>query len=74
MRFQLGMRVVFRSLLAFSKCDILSLVQFMVQITVDLSEKGLEHVEEVITHVFQYIALLRQQPWPQWIFEGSRLL
>ena len=41
-----------------------------VQVTVDLTEQGIARYEEVVESVFQYLAMLRLEPWQQWIFDG----
>jgi insulysin len=38
-------------------------------ITVDLSEEGLEHTEEIATIVFQYLSMLRNTEPQEWIFK-----
>ncbi|XP_071947721.1 insulin-degrading enzyme-like [Antedon mediterranea] len=36
-------------------------------VTVDLSEEGLNHVEDIITHIFQYLNMLRKECPQEWI-------
>jgi hypothetical protein len=40
------------------------------KVTIDLTEKGIERCEEIVELFFQYLAMLRLQPWQQWIFDG----
>ncbi|XP_032806215.1 insulin-degrading enzyme [Petromyzon marinus] len=41
-------------------------------INVDLTEEGLEHVDEIVLHMFQYINMLRKEGPVQWIFEECK--
>lgn len=44
------------------------------EITVDLTEEGFEHIDEIIKLIFQYLNLLREAKPQKWIFdEYSRL-
>ncbi|XP_033106697.1 insulin-degrading enzyme-like [Anneissia japonica] len=36
-------------------------------VTVDLSEEGLDHIQDIIMHVFQYLNMLRQEGPQEWI-------
>eukprot|EP01090_Pellita_catalonica_P013689 TRINITY_DN3308_c0_g1_i2.p1 TRINITY_DN3308_c0_g1~~TRINITY_DN3308_c0_g1_i2.p1 ORF type:complete len:962 (-),score=160.08 TRINITY_DN3308_c0_g1_i2:14-2899(-) len=39
------------------------------KVTVQLTEKGLEHCADVVAVIFQYIELLKQSKAPKWIFD-----
>lgn len=43
-------------------------------ITVDLTKDGINHVDEVIKTIFQYISMLKRNGVHQWIFEEYRML
>lgn len=43
-------------------------------VTVDLTKDGINHVDEVIKTVFQYINMLKRDGVHQWIYEEYRLL
>ncbi|KAI9226187.1 MAG: Metalloenzyme, LuxS/M16 peptidase-like protein, partial [Piptocephalis tieghemiana] len=44
------------------------------QVDIDLTEKGLEHYEDVAAIVFQYLRLMRESGVQEWIFEEVRKL
>ena len=44
------------------------------KITVELSEQGLEHTDDIVEATFQYIAMLRATPIEEWVFEECRKL
>lgn len=46
----------------------------LLNITLDLTDKGLEHIEEIGMYVFAYIAMLQRTPPQQWIFDEMRKL
>jgi len=46
----------------------------LLQVTLDLTEKGLDHLEEIGRYVFAYISMLQKTPPQQWIFEEMRKL
>ncbi|PIK49484.1 putative insulin-degrading enzyme isoform X5 [Apostichopus japonicus] len=41
-------------------------------INVDLSEEGLNHVDDIICHMFQYLNMLREKGPQQWVHEECR--
>lgn len=41
-------------------------------VNVDLTEEGLEHVDDIITLIYQYIHLLRKEGTKEWIFNECR--
>ncbi|XP_022094344.1 insulin-degrading enzyme-like [Acanthaster planci] len=41
-------------------------------INVDLSEEGIDHVDDIIGHMFQYLNLLRQAGPQEWVHEECR--
>ncbi|XP_071494745.1 insulin-degrading enzyme-like [Diadema antillarum] len=41
-------------------------------INVDLSEEGLDHVDDIITHMFQYLNMLRKEGPQRWVHEECR--
>ncbi|XP_033632870.1 insulin-degrading enzyme-like [Asterias rubens] len=41
-------------------------------INVDLSEEGIDHVEEIVRHMFQYLNLLRKEGPQEWVHEECR--
>uniref|UniRef100_A0A8C4NB61 Insulin-degrading enzyme n=2 Tax=Eptatretus burgeri TaxID=7764 RepID=A0A8C4NB61_EPTBU len=43
-------------------------------INVDLTEDGLEHIEEIVSHMFQYINMLRAEGPKEWIFQECKKL
>lgn len=43
-------------------------------VTVDLTKDGINHVDEVIKTIFQYISMLKRNGVQQWIYEENRLL
>ncbi|CAD6193834.1 unnamed protein product [Caenorhabditis auriculariae] len=42
------------------------------EVTVDLSQEGLEHTEDIVALVFNYIGMVRKEGVKQWIFEELR--
>nr|KAJ3423186.1 Insulinase (Peptidase M16) [Polyrhizophydium stewartii] len=40
----------------------------LVRVNIELTEKGLEHYEDIVVIVFQYIAMLRSMPVQEWVF------
>ncbi|OAA58393.1 a-pheromone processing metallopeptidase ste23 [Niveomyces insectorum RCEF 264] len=42
------------------------------EVTIRLTEKGLQEYQEVVKVVFQYISLLRENPPQQWIFDEQK--
>lgn len=44
------------------------------EVTVDLTQDGLAHVDDIVTVVFQYLRLLRAEAPKQWIFDEYRHL
>jgi len=42
---------------------------YTVQMSVQLTQKGLEHVEDVVETVFSCIRMLREDPWPRYVLE-----
>lgn len=43
-------------------------------VTVDLTKEGLEHIDDIIKIIFQYIHLLQREGPKRWIFDEYRLL
>lgn len=43
-------------------------------VDVDLTETGIEHIDDIILLVFQYLAMLRQHGIQEWIFEECKLI
>lgn len=43
-------------------------------VLVDLTEEGIDHVDDIITLLFQYLAMLRAQGPQQWVWEEQREL
>jgi len=43
-------------------------------VNVDLTEEGIEHVEDIITLVFQYLAMLREEGPQEWVFRECQQL
>lgn len=41
----------------------------LLNVSFDLTEKGLEHLEEIGTHLFAFIAMLQKTPPQKWIFD-----
>ncbi|XP_045108140.1 insulin-degrading enzyme-like isoform X1 [Portunus trituberculatus] len=41
-------------------------------VNVDLTEEGIEHVEDIVTAVFQYLNLLKKEGPQQWVFDECR--
>jgi insulysin len=41
-------------------------------VSVDLTEEGIEHIEDIITLMFQYINLLKKEGPKQWIYEEDK--
>ncbi|KAK3874449.1 hypothetical protein Pcinc_020613 [Petrolisthes cinctipes] len=41
-------------------------------VNVDLTEEGIEHVEDIVSAVFQYLNLLKNEGPQQWVFEECR--
>ncbi|XP_041476883.1 insulin-degrading enzyme-like isoform X1 [Lytechinus variegatus] len=41
-------------------------------INVDLSEEGLDHVDDIILHMFQYLNMLRKEGPQQWVHDECR--
>merc|ERR1719245_643363 len=41
-------------------------------VNVDLTEEGIEHVDDIIELVYQYLAMLRKEGPKQWVFEECR--
>ncbi|XP_066956310.1 insulin-degrading enzyme [Macrobrachium rosenbergii] len=41
-------------------------------VNVDLTEEGIEHVEDIVTAVFQYLNLLKNQGPQEWVFNECR--
>ncbi|XP_077991993.1 insulin-degrading enzyme-like isoform X2 [Glandiceps talaboti] len=41
-------------------------------VNVDLTEEGLEHVDDIVTHIFQYLNLLRKEGPQQWVHDECR--
>ncbi|XP_050730176.1 insulin-degrading enzyme-like isoform X1 [Eriocheir sinensis] len=41
-------------------------------VNVDLTEEGIEHVEDIVTAVFQYLNLLKEEGPQQWVFDECR--
>ncbi|XP_076044547.1 insulin degrading metalloproteinase isoform X2 [Oratosquilla oratoria] len=41
-------------------------------VNVDLTEEGIEHVESIVTAVFQYFNMLRKEGPQEWVFEECR--
>jgi insulysin len=44
------------------------------EITVDLTEEGFEHIDDICKLIFQYLNLLREEGPQQWIFDEYRKL
>ncbi len=42
-----------------------------VQVVVDLTAEGVGHIGDITAALFQYLAMLKQQPWQEWIFNGT---
>ncbi|KAL2919739.1 metalloprotease [Polyrhizophydium stewartii] len=40
----------------------------LVRVNIELTEKGLEHYEDIVVIVLQYIAMLRSMPVQEWVF------
>lgn len=43
-------------------------------VTVDLTKDGINHVDEVINTIFQYISMLKRDGIHQWLYEENRML
>ena len=43
-------------------------------VNVDLSEEGIEHVDDIVTLVFQYLNMLRAAGPQEWVFEECKKL
>jgi len=43
-------------------------------VNVDLSEEGIDHVDDIVTLVFQYLNMLRQAGPQEWVFEECKNL
>ena len=43
-------------------------------VNVDLSEEGIEHVDDIVTLVFQYLNMLRAAGPQRWVFDECRKL
>ncbi|KOB70370.1 Insulin-degrading enzyme, partial [Operophtera brumata] len=41
-------------------------------VQVDLTEDGVEHIDDIITLVFQYISMMREQGAQRWVWEEQR--
>lgn len=41
-------------------------------VNVDLTEEGIEHVEDIVSAVFQYLNLLKKEGPQQWVFDECR--
>lgn len=41
-------------------------------VNVDLTEEGIKHVDDIVTLVFQYLAMLREQGPQEWVFEECK--
>ncbi|XP_063610244.1 insulin-degrading enzyme-like isoform X2 [Penaeus indicus] len=41
-------------------------------VNVDLTEEGIEHVQDIVTAVFQYLNLLRREGSQEWVFEECK--
>lgn len=42
---------------------------YTLQLSVQLTQKGLEHVEDVVEAIFSCIRMLREDPWPRYILD-----
>jgi Secreted/periplasmic Zn-dependent peptidases, insulinase-like len=42
---------------------------YTLQMSVQLTQKGLEHVEDVVEAIFSSIRMLREDPWPRYILD-----
>lgn len=43
-------------------------------VNVDLSEEGIDHVDDIVTLVFQYLNMLRADGPQEWVFEECKKL
>ena len=43
----------------------------MFKITMDLTVDGMNHIDDIVVALFQYLAMLKQQDWQKWIFDGE---
>jgi insulysin len=41
-------------------------------VNVDLSEEGIEHVDDIVTLVFQYLNMLREHGPQEWVFQECK--
>jgi len=46
----------------------------LLNVTLDLTEKGLDNIEEIGVYLFAYISMLQKTPPQQWIFDEMRKL